>query len=176
MGHEWWGAMVGANSNDHPFMVEGLTNALTLSAINATLGPDAAARLLDSQIANVYKNALEDHGDGIVDTSIRLRNPKGPSQIALVYGKGALGFLAIRIAMGDDAFYAAIKDYANAYLYENAEPQDLLAIFEKHAPDGVDVDAIWTTWFERAVTTADDVDALVADLNQRFYEEADSTS
>ena len=48
MGHEWWGAMVGANSNDHPFMVEGLTNALTLSAINATLGPDAASRLLNS--------------------------------------------------------------------------------------------------------------------------------
>ncbi len=176
MGHEWWGAMVGANSNDHPFMVEGLTNALTLSAINATLGPDAAVRLLDSQIVNVYKRALDAHGDGIVDTPIGLLDPKGPGQIALVYGKGALGFLAIRIAMGDEAFYAAIADYANTYLFANAEPQDLLAIFEKHAPDGVDVGAIWRTWFHRAVTTADDVDALAAELNQRFYEEAASTS
>ena len=172
MGHEWWGAMVGANSNDHPFMVEGLTNALTLDAIVDTLGPDAAVRLLHAQIADVYSNALANHGDGVVDTPVGMEQPGGPSRGALAYGKGALGFLAIRVAMGDDAFFAAIREYADTYLFANAEPDDLLAIFEQHAPAGVDVASIWETWFEQAVTTQADIDALVAAVTQRLYDEA----
>lgn len=174
LGHQWWGNMIGANSNDHSFMVEGLTNALTMGAIDAVLGPDVANALLEQQIAGPYRNALESVGDGVVDTQIGQENPNGPSRIALTYGKGALGFLALRIAMGDTAFYAAIDEYAQAYLYANATPDELRATFINHAPPGVDVRAIWRTWFYRSATEPDDVDALADQIDDRFY--ADSAA
>lgn len=169
LGHQWWGNMIGANSNDHSFMVEGLTNALTMGAIDAVLGPAAADSLLEEQIAGPYRNALDDRGDGIVDIQVGQEDPDGPSRVALVYGKGAMGFLAIRLAMGDTAFYAAIDEYARDYLYLNAEPDDLLALFRKHAPDGVDVRSIWRTWFYQAATDEAAVKALASDLNGLFY-------
>ena len=48
----------------------------------------------------------------------------------LAYGKGALGFLAIRNAIGDDAFIERWRSYADAFRLGIAEPADLLAAFE----------------------------------------------
>ncbi len=39
IGHQWWGGTVGANSNDHTWMVEGLTNATAILAQAAIQGP-----------------------------------------------------------------------------------------------------------------------------------------
>ena len=169
LGHQWWGNMVGANSNDHSFMVEGLTNALTMGAVDPILGADAADFLLEQQIAGPYRNALGAKGDGVVDIEVGQEDPDGPSRVALVYGKGALGFLALRLAMGDDAFYAAIDEYAQDYLYRNATPGDLLSIFRKHAPAGVDVNSVWRTWFSRSTTDETGVNALVDQLGNLFY-------
>lgn len=173
LGHQWWGNMIGANSNDHSFMVEGLTNALTIGAIDDVLGADAADALLEQQITGPYRNALDAKGDGVVDVQVGQEDPDGPSRVALVYGKGALGFLALRLAMGDDAFYAAIDEYAQDYLYLNAEPSDLRSIFTKHAPDGVDVRAIWRIWFSQATTDEAGVNDLADQLGELFY--ADSS-
>ncbi|CAN5633340.1 hypothetical protein BH09CHL1_BH09CHL1_15980 [soil metagenome] len=169
LGHQWWGNMIGANSNDHSFMVEGLTNALTIGAIDTVLGAETADALLSEQITGPYRNALESVGDGVVDTQVGKENPNGPSRVALTYGKGALGFLALRLAMGDAAFYDAIDEYAQDYLYLNATPDELRALFIKHAPEGVDVQTIWRTWFYRSATLPDDVDALADQIDDRFY-------
>ncbi|MGH2548344.1 MAG: M1 family aminopeptidase, partial [Thermomicrobiales bacterium] len=175
LGHQWWGNMIGANSNDHSFMVEGLTNALTMGAIDTVLGAETADALLSEQITGPYRNALESVGDGVVDTQIGRENPNGPSRIALTYGKGALGFLALRVAMGDAAFYAAIDEYAQDYLYLNATPDELHALFIKHAPNGVNVQTIWRTWFYRSATESDDVDALANQIDDRFYADSGAT-
>jgi hypothetical protein len=173
LGHQWWGNMIGANSNDHPFMVEGLTNALTMTPINTLLGADAADFLLQQQITGPYRNAIDAKGDGTVDVLVGQEDLDGPSRVALVYGKGALGFLALRVAMGDTAFYAAIDEYAQDYLFQNAAPGDLLAIFKKHAPDGVNISSVWSTWFSRATTDETDIDALADQLSALF--QADSS-
>ena len=168
IGHQWWGNMIGANSNDHPFMVEGLTNALSVEIASEIYGADAAIAMLDSQIAGRFRQALTQNGDGIVDTPAGSEDLNGPGRAALAYGKGALGFLAIRLAMGDDAWHAAMEDFADTYLYDNAEPADLLAMLIAYAPDGVDVPAIWHHWFEEATATTAEIDALAAGIAARL--------
>jgi aminopeptidase N len=170
IGHQWWGTMIGANSNDHPFMVEGLTNAVTIDIVADLYGYEAARRLLYEQIVWPYQAALETSGDGVVDRPVGSESPAGPGRVAMAYGKGALGFLAIRAAIGDDAYFTALAAYADRFLYANAEPADLLALFTEYAPAGIDVAAIWTAWFERAETSNADieqvVDALLVQLQQ----------
>jgi hypothetical protein len=168
VGHEWWGNMIGANSNDHPFMVEGLTNAVTIDIVADLYGAEAATRMLYQQIVWPYQAALSTSGDGIVNQPVGSESPAGPGRVALAYGKGALGFLAIRVALGDEAYFAALADYADRFLYANGEPADLLATFEAHAPAGVDVATVWDEWFERAGTTEDDIEQVVSALVARL--------
>src|SRR5215207_5250838 len=59
VGHQWWGSIIGANSNDHGFQVEGLTNYLVIPFAETLHGSDYAFDQLDTQIAKPFLNALE---------------------------------------------------------------------------------------------------------------------
>ncbi len=156
VGHQWWGGIVGVNSNDHTFMTEGLTNALTVIFLEESQGEEAAVAAVRRHIAGPYLDLLDRSGDQVVDVPIAEgQHGRG----AIWYGKAALGFLAIRQEIGDEAFFAALESYARTFAQRIAEPSDLLAAFE-HA-SGEDLDDLWTTWFEAAETTPADVEAVV---------------
>jgi hypothetical protein len=159
VGHQWWGALVGINSNDHSFLLEGLTNYLALVAVEKTEGVEAANVQLDVQCVQPYLRALKANGDGIADGPID-QDPSGPSRGSLIYGKAALGFLAIREEIGDGAFFGAINTWADDFAFKNANPSELLATFETNS--GEQLDDIWNFWFESAETTPADVEALVS--------------
>ena len=161
IGHQWWGGTVGANSNDHTWMVEGLTNATAVLAQAAIQGPAAAASSLNSWIVGPYLNLLAGSGDSVADVLIFDQPIESPLS-TLAYGKGALGFLAIRNAIGNDAFLAALATYADMFRLGIAEPDDLLAAFE--LASGQNLDALWTFWFETAQTTRADVETLVQEI------------
>jgi Peptidase family M1 domain len=158
VGHQWWGMSVGANSNDHTFMVEGLTNYLADVYVEDSQGTEAARRQLQIQIAQPYLSALERDGDGVADQPITAP-AEGPPAGALEYGKAALGFLAIREEIGDKAFFAGMADYAESFAYRNATPDDLRGAFERAS--GRDLGELWRFWFEEAKTTATDVQRLL---------------
>ncbi|HEV2107107.1 MAG TPA: M1 family aminopeptidase [Thermomicrobiales bacterium] len=156
VGHQWWGGIVGVNSNDHTFMTEGITNASTIIFLEERAGEEAAAAALQTQIAGPYLDLLDRSGDQVVDVPIAEgQHGRG----AIWYGKAALGFIAIRQEIGDEAFLAALESYARTFAQRIAEPSDLLAAFE-HA-SGEDLDALWHFWFEAAETTPADVEAVV---------------
>lgn len=161
LGHQWWGGTVGANSNDHTWMVEGLTNATAVLAQAATQGAPAATESLYAWIVSPYLNLLQNSGDAVADISI-FDQPANSPMSTLAYGKGALGFLAIRNAIGDTAFTNALAAYADAFRLGIAKPDDLLAAFE--TVSGQELDALWSFWFESAETTPADVQALVTDI------------
>jgi aminopeptidase N len=79
---------------------------------------------------------------------------------ALNYGKGALGFLAIRQQIGSESFDEAMREYSEEFRFGIAEPADLLATFERES--GQDLDPLWQHWFERAETSAAEVENLFA--------------
>ena len=158
IGHQWWGALVGINSNNHSFLLEGLTNYLAVVAIERTEGIEAAGQQLVIQCVQPYLRALEQSGDGIADTPITVE-ATGASRGSLIYGKSALGFLAIRKEIGDDAFFGAISAWAGEFAFKIASPADLLRAFENESEK--ELDDLWRFWFQSAETMAADVEALL---------------
>lgn len=161
IGHQWWGAAIGANSNDHTYLVEGLTNATALLAQAAVQGPDAATNSLYGWMVTPYVNMLAGSGDAVADVSI-FDQPASAPLSTLAYGKGGLGFLAIRNQIGNDAFITALAAYADQFRLGIAEPADLLAAFE--AASGESLQDLWSFWFDSAQTTPADIEALVPQI------------
>jgi aminopeptidase N len=157
VGHQWWGASVGVDSNDHTFLLEGLTNYLTVLAMERIDGYEAAAAYFSAQCVAPYLNALRQYGDGVADFPISAERD-GPPLGALVYGKAAIGFHAIRLAIGDDQFLEAVAAWADQFAFGIAAPATLLAAFEDAAQS--QLDALWSFWFNEARTAADDVAAV----------------
>lgn len=160
--HQWWGGLIGGNSNDHTFITEGLTNYTMTVAVERTEGRAAAVDMLRTSVAPRYLTLLRAGGDSVADVPY----PDAPDTFGdIVYGKAALGFLAIRERIGDEAFFAALHafaadpDGAGGFRFQVAEPEDLLAAFERGS--GEHLDALWDRWFRQAVTTPDEVDALI---------------
>ncbi|CAN5613027.1 M1 family metallopeptidase [soil metagenome] len=164
IGHQWWGGLIGANSNDHAFMNESLTNYLTVVAFEDMYGEDASQSLLQRSVAGPYLAQLTESGDGVVNVPIQdATNILSYSR--LVYGKGGLGFLAIRLEIGDEAFFMALRSYTEMYAFELAGPEDLLAVFEQAANQSLG--ELWQFWFDASQTTAEDVDELLAAAGSR---------
>ncbi|MGH2558668.1 MAG: M1 family metallopeptidase, partial [Thermomicrobiales bacterium] len=161
VGHQWWGGTVGANSNDHTYLTEGLTNAAFVTYLETAHGPEVARQEMRARVVDPYLSALTTIGDGVVDVPIS-QITGGPPRGVIDYGKGAIGFLAIRVHIGNDAYLAALRDYADRYAFEIAAPQDLRRAFERAA--GEQIDELWRVWFETATTTPADVEAVVAGL------------
>lgn len=160
--HQWWGGLIGGNSNDHTFITEGLTNYTMTVAVERTEGRAAAVDMLRTSIAPRYLTLLRAGGDSVADVPY----PDAPDTFSdIVYGKAALGFLAIRERIGDEAFFAALHAFAadpdgtGGFRFQVAEPEDLLAAFERGS--GENLDALWDRWFRQAVTTPAEVDALI---------------
>jgi hypothetical protein len=157
IGHQWWGALVGSNSNDHTFLSEGLTNASFITFVGAVDGPDAAGTQFQAFIASGYLAALSRGGDGVVDVPAG-SSGSGPPVGVLNYGKAAIGFIAIREQIGADAFRAALRQYVKRFQFEISTPADLRQQFE--LASGQQLDDVWTFWFESASTIADDVEKV----------------
>ncbi|MER3437459.1 MAG: hypothetical protein C4346_07645, partial [Chloroflexota bacterium] len=158
VGHQWWGGTVGINSNDYPFLVEGLTNYLAIVCLADMLGRDAANQQLHEQIVQPYLAAIEQFGDGVANRPASAPWD-GPPIGVLIYGKAALGFLAIRIEVGDTAFFAALRDLAGHQAFGITTPTEVRRVFERSA--GVSLAATWQFWFEAAETTPEDVANLL---------------
>jgi hypothetical protein len=156
MSHLWWGILVGGDSNAHPFIQEGLSTVSSILFVEEALGAEAARGELNAWVIRPSLRLL-DAGDAIVD----LPNAEGENQSirsAAMYGKGALGFLAIREEIGAEAFEAALNDVATRYRWGEMTPDDLLAAFERAADR--DLDTLWSHWFDEAAMTRAEIDTI----------------
>jgi len=158
LSHQWIAGIVGSNNNDHGFMSEGLANALSVLAIRDVSGVEAAERSLREQVASGYRRMLESDGDGIADAPLT-DDTDIAARSNLVYGKAALGFEAIRQAIGNEAFFAGLAVYAHDYRFAVSTPDDLRRAFQQVS--GTDLAPIWSFWFEEEATTTADVDAIL---------------
>jgi hypothetical protein len=129
--HQWWYALVGNNQYEHAFLDESLANYVSVLYLENRYGVEIAEQALNQFLKRPYFSALFGvEGDLVVDQP----NTAFPSDRAYgrtVYGKGALGMHAIREAIGLDAFLAGLRDYVALNQFGVAEPDDLLAAFER---------------------------------------------
>jgi Peptidase family M1 domain len=156
--HLWWGILVGGDSNKHAYIQESLATVSSLLYLKETLGGEAAAAQLDAWVTGPAFDLLA-AGDAVVDTPVAAGDDPAIWSDA-AYGKGSLGFLAIREEIGAAAFETALHDLTTRYAWGEMTPDDLRAAFE--TASGQDLDALWSHWFDEAAMTQEEIEEIVA--------------
>lgn len=169
VGHQWWYGVVGNNQHLDAFIDEGLTEYVGADVyFGDRYGEAVGTFQLKLECQLWYLNELFINGDDIVDQPTD-DFPTEAAYGAMVYGKGALAFDALRSDIGDDAFFAGLQDYYTEFRFGIATPADLRAAFERAA--GRDLGAFWTSWFERedgmTIYADADYNALLVELGLR---------
>jgi hypothetical protein len=134
--HQWWYGLVGNDQLDEPWLDEALTNYSAYLYSEETAGPSQADRIKEMVFEKPYRAAQEDERDRGVAGPVA--SFSGRDYGAIVYGKGPLFFDALRAQLGDEAFFAALRDFLETHRYGVAYPDDLIAAFEDTSDQQID--------------------------------------
>jgi hypothetical protein len=160
VGHLWWGILVGGDSNKHGYMQEALATVSSLLYLEEALGPEAAGVQLDAWVTGPALDLLA-AGDAIVDVPVAEGDDENVRS-ASTYGKGSLGFLAIRQEIGAEAFEAALRDLVSRYAWGEMTPEQLREGFERAS--GQDLSVLWSHWFDEAAMAREEIEAIAGEF------------
>ena len=155
--HQWWGNDVVPASWRHLWLAEGPATYLTTEVYRRLDGPDAARRHLVLMAREIGR---EDAARPLVPASL-----DDPADVlsATVYNKGGAVLHLLRLTLGDDAFWPALRRVGEAYAdrplstaafqraLERASGRDLSAVFRVWVY-GAGLPALETRW-DRATRT-----------------------
>lgn len=136
--HQWWYAMVGSDQYHEAWQDEGLAeySAALFFEAYPEYGRTYADMVAASESAyRAYYSVSAQLSRG--ETAMRrdLTDYTGDyAYRSLAYDKGVILFDRLRQMVGEERFFAAIKDYARAYKGEIAPPEALIARFAARSP------------------------------------------
>ncbi|HET6646071.1 MAG TPA: M1 family aminopeptidase [Pyrinomonadaceae bacterium] len=132
--HQWWGAAVGNNPAREPVLDEALSYWAALLYYREAYGEKEAATVLDDQLLGVYR-VYRTFGGEDMDANRAARDYRNSFQYAaIVATKGAMMFVELERLLGSEKFFAALRSYYKANLFEIAELDDLRGAFIAEAP------------------------------------------
>ncbi len=150
--HQWWYAMVGSDQVNCGWQDEGLAEYSTMNFFESKpeygftrTGMLGMATKSYRAFYSVYNQIF-----GKTDTSMSrcLKDYVSDYEyVNIAYNKGMLMFEAVRVAMGDEKFNAALKEYCETNKFGIASPEALMAPFVKRA----DVQGIFNSFLEGKV-------------------------
>ena len=127
--HQWWGAAVGNDPAREPVLHEALANWSALLYYREAHGEDRAGIARDEQLCGVYR-LYRTFGGEDMEANRAARDYRNSFQYAaIVTSKGALMFEALRKLLGDEKFFAALRNYYRANSLEVAGLDDLRGAF-----------------------------------------------
>ena len=132
--HQWWGAAVGNDAGREPVLDESLSNWSALLYYREMHGEEQTRNALEEQLRGVYKVYRTFGGDDMEASHASREYRNSFQYAAIVATKGALMFEALRQLLGDDKFFAALRDYYRANSLEVADMDDLRGAFIAGAP------------------------------------------
>lgn len=127
--HQWWGAAVGNDPEREPVLDEALAHWSALLYVRETHGEERARLAEDEQLRGVYQIYRTFGGEDMTAARAARDYRNSFQYAAIVTSKGALMFVALRAAMGDERFFRALRNYYEANRLEIAEMEDLRAAF-----------------------------------------------
>lgn len=152
--HQWFPGLVGSDVRRHPYVDESLAQWSGLLYLEDRYGPERAAREAGKQVtSNYHLMRLLGTPDGAVDRPVA----EFGSEIAyagIVYGKGPLFYRELRALVGDEAFFAALRQLVDRHRFADAPPRalvDELARGQKRA----EVRALARRWLDESHGDAD---------------------
>ena len=113
--HQWWAIAVGSDSVREPFVDESLTNYSAVLYFEDRYGRETAEKMINMHLKTPYSMARM---LGMPDAPANLPTSAYGSSIqysGIVYGKAGLYYDALRKAVGDEAFFSALRSYYAKY-------------------------------------------------------------
>lgn len=142
--HQWFFNLVGNDQPDEPWLDEALANYAVYLYYEAIDWPEMQTAMLENVFRFRYNAAINLGIDRPVAGPVVAFDQS--DYINIVYSKGPLFFHAVRERIGDQAFFAALRDYADQHRYGIAYPADLFAAFRRHSDAPIDdLIAFWLT-------------------------------
>jgi hypothetical protein len=126
--HQWWGQAVGWKNYHEQWLSEGLAQYFATLYAGSDRGPEIVRTLL----TEMRESAEAVMSQGPISLGYRLGHVQNEGQIfrATVYNKSAVVLHMLRRLMGDEAFFAGIKQFYRDWRFSKAGTDDFRAIME----------------------------------------------
>ncbi|MBU1878870.1 MAG: M1 family metallopeptidase, partial [Chloroflexi bacterium] len=144
VGHQWWYNLVGNDPLLYPWQDEGLTEYNTSFYYHLIYGPAQAQELKRVRWTIPAESLVTRGRDAPIGKPVS-QYPASDYE-AVVYAKGALFFDAVYQAIGDVAYFTALRAYCRDYGYRQAAPADLVRAFEEAS--GQDLGDLYQQWVQ----------------------------
>ncbi len=125
VGHQWFYSTVGNNQLTDPWLDEAMTTFVTTEYVRANF-PSYYDASYQAMTANATTSRPSSAG---VYSGFASEN----QYTAAVYDSATVMLSKVRKSMGDDSFYAALRDYYATYKFKRARPEGLLTILQAHS-------------------------------------------
>ena len=149
--HQWWAIGVGSDSIRAPWVDESLTNYSAMVYFEDRYGKESAQQMIDLHLKTPYSMGRM---LGNADAPVNLKTAAYSGNVqygAIVYGKGALFYDALRRTVGDEAFFASLREYYGNYRNRLADAGSMLQIFQRRAPNRTEaIQALYKRWILEA--------------------------
>ena len=137
--HQWFYNLVGNDQLDEPWLDESLAQYATWQYYKINFGAGAA---------DGFESALQSRWERVENAMIPIGQPvvayTGREYGAIVYGRGAFFFEALKNEMGDAAFDAFLLDYTATFSWNNVTTGELKSLAQKHC--GCDLTSLFEEW------------------------------
>jgi tetratricopeptide (TPR) repeat protein len=137
---QWWEELVSPTTRNHLWLTNGFSAYCEALWTEQTSGKGAA----ETQVKNMMVESLTVDNVPIMQ-SARL-DDYSPELLALTGSKGAAVLGMLRYVIGDDKFFAALKQYAQQYAWKSANTDDFREVVEKVT--GKSLDYFFIQWVE----------------------------
>ncbi len=150
--HQWWYGVVGSDAYRQPWLDEGLTNWSATFYWDEVGGANAGEDAREQFTTGQYRFSLADE-DQRLDQPVDAFN--GFAYSAIVYGKGAVLYDALRAELGDDTFFRFVQQYYEQHRFQRVQGDDWLETLSAVA--GRDMTPFYQRWVEGTEITAADL-------------------
>lgn len=137
--HQWWYNVVGNDQVNHPWLDEALAQYSTYLYYLNAYGEQGAKGFEDSLRARWERVNFAEKPIGLP-----VKDYEGREYGAIVYGRGALFFLALRDEIGEEKMAALLRRYYAEYAWQIASPEAFRALAE--SVSGKDLGPLFEKW------------------------------
>jgi len=126
--HQWWHGLVGSDSRDHPYVDEALAQYSSIVYLEDRYGRARAEKDGDANVKMNYQTMrLLGKADAPADQPVAAYTAS-VQYAGVIYGKAPYFYRAVRQAIGDAAFFSALRAYVTRYRFAEAPGRGLVDI------------------------------------------------